>query len=92
MDKEKGLEPIEKKCRPFSTGSQYADWSARNCGTCKKGFKDRPDQNPFQCEWERALCIASICDGQITQEVARAIGYLDNRDCYIWECPGWARR
>lgn len=81
---------MDKKHRPFSTGSQYADWSSRNCGSCKKGYVSV--RNEFRCDWERELCVALVGDGQVTEEVACAIGYLDNKECYIWECPEWARR
>jgi len=33
-----------------------------------------------------------VDDGKVKEEVARAIGYLDNKDCIIWECPAWVRR
>lgn len=80
----------DKKYKPFWSGSQSADWIAKNCGTCKKGFDN--NRNRFRCDWEMALCIASIEDGQVTEEVAKAIGYLDQKEGYIWECPGWERR
>ena len=83
------LKDIEKKHRAFSTGSQYADWSSRNCDSCKKGFDKK--RSKFRCDYEFALGAAYCGDGQITEEVARAVGCLDNKGCYIWECPGWER-
>lgn len=77
------------KHRPFSCGSQYADWTSRNCGSCKKGFDDRYFK--FKCDYEFALGFSFMGDGTISEEVARAIGYLDNINCYIWECPMWER-
>ena len=81
---------MTEKYRPFSTGSQYGDWSGRNCDSCKKGFNRKKDV--FRCEWEMVLCRAYIYDGQVTEEVAKAIGYFGNEECYIWECPGWKKR
>ena len=78
------------KVRPFSTGSQYAEWTFRNCGSCRKGFNNK--KSVFYCDWELALCVAHVTNGEITEKAAKAIGYLDNKDCYIWECPGWRRR
>lgn len=93
MDKERVipgvLKDIEKKHRAFSTGSQFSEWSYRNCLTCKFGFNDK--HSKFGCERERALVEAYCGDGQITEQVAKAIGFLDNKECYVWECPGWAR-
>jgi len=85
------LKDIKKKHRAFSTGSQYADWSARNCDSCKKGF-DNKGMDGWRCEWEKALCLAAIGDHHIKETVARAIGFLDSEGCDLWECPGWERR
>jgi hypothetical protein len=86
--------PIDKKHRPFSTGSQFADWTSRNCDSCKKGYDKK--RSKFKCDYEFALGFSYVGDGMITEEIARAIGYLDNfneeEECYIWECPGWSRR
>lgn len=79
-----------KKHRPFSTGSQYNEWTSRNCGSCKKAFDQKPVEG-FRCDWEKALCVAFLHNGQVSEEVAKAIGYLDNKECIIWECPGWTR-
>ena len=80
---------MAKKYKPFSTRDFFSEWSSRNCGTCKKGWEER--RLIFRCEWQRALNVAMVDDGQITEEVARAIGLLDNKGCTIWECPGWKR-
>ena len=76
--------------KPFPTSNQYADWSSRNCGSCRKGF----DQNhgKFRCDYECNLAYAYCGDGQVTEEVAKAIGYLDSEGCDLWQCSGWARR
>lgn len=83
------LKDTERKHRAFSTGSQYADWNSRNCDSCKKGFDKR--HSKFRCDYEFALGVAFCGDGLITEEVARAIGFLDSEGCDIWECPGWER-
>lgn len=85
--------PVDKTFKrygPFSTGSQYGEWCSRNCDSCKKGFDKK--RSKFRCDYEFALGAAYCGDGQVTEEVAKAIGYLDNKECYIWECPVWARR
>lgn len=81
---------MAKKYKPFATGFQYNDWNAKNCDSCKKGFNEKPIQG-FRCDWERQLCVAFLHDGLVSEETARAIGYLDSEDCTIWECPGWER-
>ncbi len=81
---------MAKKYKPFATDSQYEDWSSRNCGTCRSGYERKTYK--FRCPGEHKLCLAFLHDGQITEDVARAIGYLDSEGCDLWECPGWARR
>lgn len=82
------VQPVTYK--PFATHVQLADWVARNCGSCKKGYDNK--QCKYRCLQELALCKASITDMHITAAVAQAIGYLGNRGCSIWECPAWERR
>jgi hypothetical protein len=81
---------MAKKYKPFATSRQSMDWQNQNCGSCKKGF-DNKGMDGFRCEWEKALCLATMEGGLITEETAKAIGYLDHQDCTIWECPGWKR-
>ena len=80
---------MAKKYKPFVTSVQLADWVARNCGSCKKGYDNKKCR--YRCGGELGLCKASITDMHITAAAAKAIGYLDNKDCTIWECPGWER-
>lgn len=82
---------MAKKYKPFSIGKQHKEWTARNCGSCKKGFDAKPIEG-FRCDWEKALCVSFLHDGQVSEEVAKAIGFLDSEGCDLWECPGWARR
>ena len=81
---------MAKKYKPFAIGSQYAEWTTKNCGSCKKGYDEK--RNKFRCDYECTLAYAYCDDGQITEEMAKSIGYLDNKDCIIWECPRWVRR
>lgn len=88
---------MSKKYKPFASLRESQEWISKNCDSCKKGF-DRKRRR-FRCEWERKLCLAAISGKEITEKVAKAIGYLDNfapgwtdPQCTIWECPGWARR
>lgn len=78
-----------KKYKPFSTGTQYADWTSRNCDTCKKGFNEKKSE--YRCDYEFKLALAYVGNGYVSKEIAHVIGYLDNKNCYIWECPEWQR-
>ncbi len=80
-------EHMDKKYKPFPTYQQATEWITKNCDTCKRGYK----RNRFRCDWERALCEAQSPTGQITEAVAKAIGFLDSEGCDLWECPGWER-
>lgn len=81
---------MTKKYKPFATTRYSMDWMAKNCSTCRKGFVKIPAK--FRCDWEREICTASLRDGQVDEETAKAIGFLDSEGCDLWECPGWARR
>ena len=67
---------MAKKYKPFATRRHLVDWTTRNCGTCTKGYDNK--QCRYRCGWELALCKASITDMKITQEMAKAIGFLDS--------------
>ena len=69
--------------RVFSTGSQYADWSNRNCDTCK---------HQDDCNVERRLFEGYLKDGEVSESDARIIGFIDNREAYTWDCPEWSER
>jgi hypothetical protein len=70
--------------RPFSCGSQFADWETRNCYRCKKFNPD--DINKSNCDLTLALGDAFLGDGEITDEVAKRIGAADSAS-YGWDCP-----
>ena len=70
--------------RPFSNGSQYADWQARNCNRCAKYNPERYDG---ACDIDGALGIAYIGTGTVPDDIARRMGYLDNQDAFTWDCP-----
>jgi len=69
--------------RPFSCGTQYLDWSASNCVTCKKS-----GMAPPQCDIERALISGCFGDGTVTESIAKRMGWVKGPAFhYIWECP-----
>lgn len=71
-----------KKIRPFSNGSQDAAWQDRNCIDCDK-WQDNKGKEI--CEISAALTVACFDDGDITEEIAKRMGYT--KDSYIWDCP-----
>jgi len=81
---------MAKRYKPFATGDEHADWINRNCGTCKKGYSAK--RSEYDCTLQFELDFAYCGDGKISEKTARAIGFLNNKDCTIWECPGWARK
>ena len=70
--------------RPFSTGTQYLDWTDRNCERCTKY-----DPIEFQgnCEIDGALGLALIGHGEVSDEIATRMGYDDNANYFTWDCP-----
>lgn len=73
----------EQRYHPFSNGTQYMDWEASNCASCSKSR----DEWPLACDLQEALGLACIGDGTISEEIARRVGYLDNRERFGWPCP-----
>lgn len=58
------------RVRPFSNGSEYRDWTERNCRDGCLFF----DAEPPKCELEFALGLAYFGDGTIAPEIARRLG------------------
>ncbi len=74
------------RVRPFYCGTQFADWTERNCARCKHGYDEQAEE--FKCFLEKALGEALIGDGTITLEVARKIGWEKPPPFpYTWDCP-----
>lgn len=71
--------------RPFSFGSQYSDWSSKNCANCIKGAKE-PDF-VINCDIEQELLLASFEDGYVTEDVFKRMGAEKNEGNYNWICP-----
>lgn len=71
--------------RPFSSGSQYENWSDANCGGCTKS--DYPDElREPPCPLELALLEACFGDGEVSDDVASRMGATENRGRYCWRC------
>lgn len=76
--------------KPFANTRVWDEWDTRNCGSCKEGFDMK--RGKFKCDYQHQLTCAHIGDGIIGKRLAKAIGYLDNIGCSIWECPMWGRK
>ena len=86
---------ISNKYKPFSTDKQFADWRILNCDTCKKTFNETPGFE-IRCTLELEVWGTFFGGGKkknkyspITEEVAKEIGYLDNKNSYTWKCSAW---
>ena len=53
----------EQEFSVFSNGSEYRDWTARNCDRCS--VCGPRDFGPSKCALETALSMASMLDGNI---------------------------
>lgn len=71
---------MRERCRPFDTGTQFADWKARNCARCKKRYRDEQ----WHCDIEDNLDYACLTNGLIDVKIAKRMGYQDN--AYNWDC------
>lgn len=77
---------MTQQIRPFSSGSQYADWTGCNCDRCTKGAaRLGPDALPT-CEIELALGEAYFGSGKVSAEIAQRMGHTDHKGAYAWPC------
>jgi len=73
--------------RPFSSGSQYDDWTSSNCDRCTKGYHLQPDGEWPNCKIEGALLKAYFGSGEIDDEIAELMGYNSvEQPAYGWKC------
>lgn len=75
------LEVLNNPVRPFSNGSQHADWEMSNCDRCTK---NTPEGIPT-CEIQRAICDAAFGNGAMSASMAKRMGY-SNPIAYVWQC------
>ena len=68
--------------RPFSNGTQRADWMCRNCDRCTKFNIDIPYDDPNCCAIDAALGQDDISD-----DIMRRMGVPDDVTAYTWDCP-----
>jgi hypothetical protein len=79
--------PAPDRVRPFHCGTQYADWQESNCRTCRKAAPpDAADFADVPCRIELALIHAYLGDGDVTAEIADAMGLTANPLAYGWRC------
>ncbi len=83
----------DTKHTPFDSGSQFGDWSNSNCCRCTKAYEANDDK--YVCEIEQALFDAMFYDGDVSEDIAERMGYLDNSPLrqqgfsYVWPCKEW---
>ncbi len=80
----------DDRARPFHCGTQFVDWTARNCDRCALGRGSDPDVtlDDLVCELERAVTWACMDDGTVSREVADRIGATAaGVRALTWDCP-----
>ena len=77
---------MANKIRPFSCGTQSADWESSNCDRCKKGAHRRPDATWPDCEIQSAIYYACFDDGTVTVEIAQRMNHHIGGGNYVWCC------
>jgi hypothetical protein len=76
--------------RPFDNGEQCGDWDERNCYRCKRVDFDALRSD---CEIFNATQVAYFGDGQVSDDIARRMGWQDtNPQRYTWACPEKVKR
>ena len=77
------MSDVKKPIYPFSNGTQFDCWNARNCERCTK----YDGQTNGLCEISDALTVAYIDDGTVTPEMSKRMGHEAHRGDYTWDCP-----
>lgn len=72
----------EKRERPFSCGSQAADWGSANCSRCTKEFDHV--SGAYRCDIQKEI-DAYMEDGSVSADIARRMGYSDPL-AFQWAC------
>lgn len=70
--------------RTFSSGSEFMDWTCRNCDNCgryKNEISEPTDLREGGCALELRLALAYMGDGKIPFKVAKRIGYTELHVC-----------
>lgn len=70
----------EKRERPFSCGTQFADWVSANCDRCTHSKK---------CDIVNALSEAFWGDGSVSIEIAKRMGCESPETRFQWKCGEW---
>ena len=71
----------------FSTGSQFADWTSKNCDHCKKAMAENASR--YTCDIEKALWDAYMSDGKVDKAIAHRACYHPSAGgigYYNWPC------
>ncbi len=71
--------------RPFSNGSQAADWFGSNCDRCVKSG-DAGEAGSSACTIFEAIHDAASEDGTVSPEMAERMGLIENKGKYVWMC------
>ncbi len=76
----------DDRIRPFSTGSQAAEWNEENCERCFRGYDH--EKGDYCCPIQRAIDEAGIIgDGTLSPEMAARMGITaETEDRYTWRC------
>ena len=77
----------ENRVRPFSCGTEGADWIASHCDRCTKRIPDDADYTGYKCDIQRALGDAYMTDGTVSADIGRRLGYSPTTGQIAWPCP-----
>ena len=77
-----------RRNRPFSNGTEYGMWDARNCQRCKKYVPDSttPEEG---CDIEFAIASGLFGDGTVDEKFIDRIGGYDGSGIWLVDCQEW---
>lgn len=76
---------LATRIRPFSNGSEYAEYRDDNCDLCKLGFDESKGHG--ECKYERALDRGYIGDGLVKAVYSAVLGLGEggSRKCSLFK-------
>lgn len=73
----------EPLCPPWSNGTQFADWEARNCSRCQLSDPDEPEKCPLN-----DVMLTALADLRPwTSGDDESLGFDRSTYPYTWDCP-----
>ncbi len=82
------VQGMSERVRPFTEGSEFADWKSRNCERCTLRWEEKDGYRGYQCDIEMALDYSYFDNGTVTEAIGKVLKFDGQRvaeDCQARE-------